>query len=748
MLEVQPGERRIFSHVVLPYRPQWRRPAVIVIACVVAVYAVFAFFYIKMARRVDARLAEGAFSGTVEIFSSPRLAQDANGKLVERPAQLITSFSGHDQKRRLVHFADIPPNLVHAVLSAEDKHFFHHTGVDVLRIGKAAWVDFKDGRKEQGASTLTMQLARGLWLDPEKNWKRKAEELFITLHLEERLSKQQIFEDYANLVYLGRRGPFSIHGFAEAARTYFGKDLSEINDSEAALLAGMVQRPSYFNPYRDPDRARERRNVVLGLMRDNGYLTEAAYEAALATPVVITRTPLDNLQDQYFVDYMNHELETRLEDRGSQAHAVYTTLDPDLQKAAEDAVRMGMEQVDAIVHRRKGPPIPAGEPQVALIALDPHTGEIKALVGGRNYAQSQLNRVLALRQPGSVFKPIVYTTALETALRGGQQIFTPASVLEDNPTTFSFDGRTYQPGNFKGQFMGDVTLRTALIHSLNVATVSLAQQVGYANVVEMAHRLGLNDNILPTPAVALGSYVTTPMEIAGAYTAFANGGVRVTPSAVATVRTADGSIIYQHEPDAERALDPRVTYLMVSIMQDVLRSGTGAGVRARGFTLPAAGKTGTSRDGWFAGFTNKLECIVWVGFDDNRDLDIEGAHSALPIWADFMKRAAQFPAYRDPGPFKMPPGIVSVKICSESGQLACDDCPDVRQEVFIDGTEPTVRCQMHSAPAVDASADRSVNDSVEPAASAERTVPPLQPTMTPPATPDQSANRPGRNDNQ
>jgi penicillin-binding protein 1B len=747
MLETLRPERRIFTHLVLPYRPEWRRPAFVILASIGVMFAIFAFFYIKIARKVDARLAEGAFSGTVEIFSAPRQVEGPDGKLIERPPQLITSFSGRDQKRRLVHYSDLPPNLIHAVLSAEDKHFFHHTGVDLLRIGKAAWVDFKDGRKEQGASTLTMQLARGLWLDSDKNWKRKAEELFITLHLEEKLSKEQIFQDYANLVYLGRRGPFSIRGFAEAARTYFGKDISQLSDSEAALLAGMVQRPSYYNPFHDSDRARERRDIVLGRMRDNGYLTDAAYERALATPLEVTHTPLDNLQEQYFVDFMNHELETRLEDRGNQARAVYTTLDPDLQKAADEAVRIGMQQVDAIVRKRRGPPIPSGEPQVALIALDPHSGEIKALVGGRNYAQSQLNRTLALRQPGSVFKPIVYTAALESAIRGGEQIFTPATMLDDSPTTFAFNGRMYQPSNFKGEFMGDVTLRTALMHSLNVATVSLAEQVGYGNVVDMAHRLGLNENIQPTPAVALGAYVTTPVGIAQAYTALANSGKRVTPSSVEMVRGPDGSIIYQHMPDPRRAIDRRIAYLMVNMMQDVLRSGTGAGVRARGFTLPAAGKTGTSRDGWFAGFTSKLECIVWVGFDDNRDLDIEGAHSALPIWTEFMKRAAKLPEYRDPAAFTMPSGIVSEKICSESGRQATDYCPEVRQEVFIGGTEPTMRCQLHSARSVDTEADRAVTDNLQPAADAEQTTPRLKPTTPPPAVPDRSGNRPERNDN-
>ena len=746
MLDVERGERRLFSHIVIPYRPEWRRPALILITVTGILYAVFAFFYIRIARRVDARLARGPFSGTVEIYSAPAEVSGPGGHVVRRAPALIASLHGHD-KRHLVHFNEISPNLVHAVISAEDKHFFHHTGFDLLRMVKAAWVDVKDGRKEQGASTLSMQLARGLWLDPDKSWRRKSEELLITLHLEHKLSKDQIFEDYANAVYLGRRGPFSIQGFGEASRDFFGKDISQLSNAEAALLAGLVQRPSYYNPYRYPDRARERRDLVLGLMRDNGYLTDSQYQEAIAEPVRLVPESSESLADQYFIDYMNHELESRLDDGGAQAREVYTTLDPDLQKAAEEAVRIGMQQVDALLRRRRRPAIPKGEPQVALVALDPQTGEIKALVGGRNYGESQLNRAMAMRQPGSVFKPIVYAAALETAIRGGQQIFTPATILQDTPTTFSYDGQTYAPGNFKGEYMGPVTLRTALMHSLNVATVSLAEQVGYKQVVGLARRLGLSDGIQPTPAVALGSYDATPIEIAGAYTAFANHGTRLSPTTISEVRAANGSVIYEHDLDPQPVMDPRVAYLMVSMMQDVIRAGTGAGVRARGFTLPAAGKTGTSRDGWFAGFTSQLECVVWVGFDDGRDLDLEGSKSALPIWTEFMKRAARFSEYRDATAFKAPSGIVSVEICPETGQLAGEYCPESRQEAFIDGTEPTVHCQMHTGPDLGTDADGAPINNGASAAAALQTMPPVVPTRTPQATPGQSGYRPGRNDN-
>ena len=609
--------------------------------------------------------------------------------------QLLANVSQNRERRSMVKFADIPPVLVHAVISAEDKHFFHHTGFDFLRAFKAAYVDMKDGRKEQGASTLSMQLARGLWLYPDKKWKRKAEEMLITMHLEHKLTKQQIFEDYANQVYLGRRGTFSISGFGEGARAFFSKDLSQVTAPEAALLAGLVQRPSYFNPFRNPDRAKDRRDVVLTMMRDNGYLTDDEFRAALATPVKIT--PEQNTgAAQYFMDYVSDEMQNKLGDRPTPARYIYTTLDPDLQAAAEEAVRSGMANVDELLHKdKKHSNIPAGQPQVALIALDPHTGEIKAWVGGRDYNSSQLNHVLAMRQPGSVFKPFVYAAALDTGVEGGQKIFTPATTLNDEPTTFKFGNISYAPNNFKHEFMGTVTLRTALAHSLNVATVSLAQQVGYDNVVALAHRAGLNEEIKPTPAVALGAYETTPLEIAGAYTTFANNGLRVSPTAISLVRAADSTALYQHSPDPKTVLDARVVYLMDSMMQDVLRYGTGTAVRSRGFTLPAAGKTGTSHDGWFAGFTSELLCVVWVGFDDNRELNLEGSKSALPIWAEFMKKAATYREYRDVKQFKAPAGITTVQICTDSGQLATPYCPNTRNEAFIDGTEPAIACQLH-----------------------------------------------------
>ncbi|MCX6624408.1 MAG: penicillin-binding transpeptidase domain-containing protein, partial [Acidobacteria bacterium] len=335
------------------------------------------------------------------------------------------------------------------------------------------------------------------------------------------------------------------------------------------------------------------------------------------------------------------------------------------------------------------------EAQVALVAMDPQTGEIKALIGGRNYGASQLNRSLAKRQPGSAFKPFVYAAALNTALQGSARVVTPASTLVDEPTTFWFDNKPYEPNNFKSQFRGLVTVRQALAHSMNIPTVKLAEMVGYGAVQELAKRAGMNYNIQATPAIALGAYEVTPIEVAGAYTVFANQGTFARPNWIKYIRDDRGQGIYENKPLKRQVLDPRVAYLMVDLLEEVLRSGTGAGVRSRGFNLPAAGKTGTSHDGWFAGFTSKLICVVWVGFDNNEELHLEGAHTALPIWAEFMKKAAQYREYRNPKAFEPPDGIVSVEIDPTSGELATLSCPSRRPEEFVSGTQPIAMCHVH-----------------------------------------------------
>jgi penicillin-binding protein 1B len=639
------------------------------------------------------KFANGRISQIVSLRDNTARAQ------YQLEPQLITNlFDRNREKRRLVKFADIPKVLIDAVTSAEDKRFFQHQGFDPLRIMKAVYVDLKEGRKEQGASTLSQQLAKNLWLEPEKRWTRKMAELLITLRLEQTLTKQQIFEDYANQIYLGRRGSFSINGFGEASEAYFGKDIRQLTLPEAATLAGMIQRPGYYNPYRNPDRVLERRNLVLSLMRQNDDISDREYGVAVESPINLAKGAIQSLDAPYFVDQVNEFLQTQFQDIDFQANSfrVYTTLDLDLQRAASESIREGMQGVDDLIRKQKrfkGQPIP--EAQCALIALDPHTGEIKALSGGRNYGASQLNHILAKRQPGSIFKPFVYTAALNTALEGGSHIVTAGTTVVDEPTTFWYDNKPYEPSNFKHEFHGTVGLRYALAHSLNVATVKVGEMVGFDTIVNLAKKAGLNYNIQPTPAVALGAYEVTPLEMAGAYTIFANQGVYVKPNFVSMVRAQDGRAIYDNKKEERTVLDPRVAYLMTNLMQEVMRSGTAAGVRALGFGAPAAGKTGTSHDGWFAGYTSELLCIVWVGFDDDRQLDLEGAHSALPIWTAFMKRALQYRAYRNAQPFSAPDGIVSVQIDPESGMLATPFCPTTINEVYISGTQPVTSCPLH-----------------------------------------------------
>lgn len=705
-------------------------PAAVLVAATIAV----AIPYHRLSKRVDRQLAAGTFQHAFTYFAAPEIVtvgdpvpaaeiaalknsaahsnppveiQVANGAIseivdldnrrrvlqAELSPQPIVNLSEEGRIRRLmVKYADIPPVLVHAIVSAEDKRFFEHSGLDLLRIAKAGYVDLRERRKEQGASTISMQLARNIWLDRDKSWKRKVTEALITLHLEQKLTKRQIFEDYCNLVYLGNEGTFSVNGFGEASKVYFNKDLNKLTLTEAATLAGLIQRPSYLNPFHHPDRALERRNVVLSLMYGNKYLTKAQYAEAVAAPLGLHSGTKESSEAAYFLDIAGNEAAKDLEESPSGSAnldtTIYTTIDPRLQQAAEQAIADGMRLVDkALAGRGKNRPAGESRPQVALIALDPHTGEVKALCGGRDYAMSQLNRVLSKRPPGSVFKPFVYAAALNTAVVGGNQVLTSASTVDDSPTTFQFGNQTYSPNNFKGDFRGTVTLRQALAHSLNVATVKVGEIVGFANVAALARQAGLSE-VDATPAIALGAYQATPLELARAYTVFANGGVRVQPIFVTRIDDRNGVELYRESPETKRVLDPRVAFLMVDMLQEVMRSGTAAGVRARGFRLPAAGKTGTSHDGWFAGFTSQLLCLVWVGFDDYSELGLEGARSALPIWTEFMMQAARYKQYGNAKPFAPPSGLVNVGVDLASGQA----CPGGTMSYFIAGTEPTSEC--------------------------------------------------------
>ena len=614
------------------------------------------------------------------------------------PEPLSSLFDSQRQKRRVVRYDDIPKVMVNAALSAEDKNFFLHTGFDPIGIVRAAYRDIVEGKME-GASTITQQLARTLWLGTERGWKRKVPETLITLHLERKLTKQQIFEYYANSIDIGTQSSFGVRGFAQGAQVYFGKDLSQITIPEAAMLAGLPQGPSLYDPFRNPERSMNRRNIILKLMRDNGHITDQEYEKAVAAPLGVKREAVESSDAPYFVDLVAKALEKQFPQRDfrGSAHKIYTTLDLELQRDAVEAVMKGIAETDTQWKKRNKNYGTAKFPraQVALVAIDAETGQVLALQGGRSYGESQLNRALALRQPGSSFKPFVYATALATGLDpASQNVLTPASVVLDEPTTFWYDDKPYEPRDHD-EYKGNVTLRYALAHSLNIPAVKLAEMVGYDQVVETAAAVGLNSHIKATPSIALGSYEVTPLEIAGAYTVFVNNGQMIKPNSIRAIRDGQGGRIYQAKVDKKDALDPRVAYLTMSLMQEVMRSGTGAGVSKYGFTLPAAGKTGTSRDGWFVGFTSKIICAVWVGFDDNRDFKLEGARSALPIWGEFMARAHKHREYSQVHALPEPDGVVAVEIDAETGELATAACPRVRTEVFIAGTQPVQICKTH-----------------------------------------------------
>jgi penicillin-binding protein 1B len=622
--------------------------------------------------------------------------------------EMITSLFEGDQrsKRQVVHYNDMPKVLVDAVLAIEDRRFFQHNGVNFVRFAEAAWVDIVRQRHEQGGSTLTMQLARGFFLTPEKTVKRKLTEMLIAIELEQKFSKQEIFEFYGNWVDLGQRGSFQISGFAEASRTYFNKDLKDISLPEAALLAGIIQRPSYLSPYRHPERALDRRNVVLDSMVETRAITREQADKAKAAPLKLAPPNVEANDAPYFVDLVRETVISKLPERemNDQSYRVYTTLDPALQGAAAQAVESGIKLVDDQVNKRRTKRVKVGknkyetqvapgpQAQVALIALDPHTGEILALVGGRNYAISQLNHAVAKRPTGSIFKPFVYAAAMNTALDGSTPVLTPASIVQDQPSTFTYGDQIYEPRNYKEEYHGDVTARYALAMSLNNATVKLAEEVGYQKVADLAKSAGIS-SVKATPAMALGAYDATPLDMAAAYTVFANNGLRISPVMVKSVRTATGDPVMNFSPETHQVLDPRVAFVMTDMMQGVINYGLGfSAVRGRGFQQPAAGKTGSSHDGWFAGYTSNLVCIVWVGFDDYSDLHLSGAQTAAPIWTEFMKKAAAIPRYASMKAFAQPSGVVDVQLDKVTNLLATPSCPQTYNAAFIIGTEPTSTC--------------------------------------------------------
>ena len=605
------------------------------------------------------------------------------------PPLITALISSGREKRRDVPLQLIPQHMIQAVLAIEDRRFYDHVGVDPIGIASAVW-DYVSGRKPylRGGSTLTQQLIKNTFLTQERSPIRKMQDQFMALILERRLTKDQILELYLNDVWLGQRGSFAVHGVAEASRLFFAKHISNVSLGEAGLIAGVIQSPPRHSPFVHPDRAKERRDVVLRAMVDAGYVSAEAAERASKDPVLIVARALE-AEAPHFVDYISQELQDKYSAVASTVD-VYTTLDLHLQRLAQDAVRDGLVRVDELLAKRK-----RQRAQAALIAVDPRTGEVLAMIGGRSYNQSQYNRAIsARRQPGSVFKPFVYLAAFEHAYKEGRTDITPATIVIDEPTTFTFNEQPWEPGNYEGEYDGPITLRRALAHSRNVATIKVAETTGFGEVAALWRQVGTSTSPRAYPAIALGVFEGTPFEIVTAYTLFPNGGtIRPLRAILRMVSAGKDVPIRTTAPKTIARRD--TTFLVTNMMRSVLNEGTGAGARAAGFKPDAAGKTGTTndlRDAWFVGFTPELITVVWVGLDDNQPLGLSGSTAALPIWTTFMTRAL---AGLDSPSFQTPEGITFADIDRDTGQLAGPACPRVLSEAFIEGTEPRELCRLH-----------------------------------------------------
>ena len=600
------------------------------------------------------------------------------------------------EARREVHLEDLPELLPRAVIAVEDRRFYDHHGIDPVGILRAAATNVRSGGVVQGGSTLTQQLIKNFFLSEERTMRRKVQEAVMALLVERRYDKHEILDAYLNEIYLGQNGVQGVFGVWEAAQFYFARPPEELTVAEIALLAGMIRAPNIYSPFRSPDRARARRDVVLGLLRDDGAIDDEQYRTALAEPLPQAPRLASGNAAPYFVDYLRGELESAYSPEllTTRGLGISTSLDVELQQQAVEAVRDGLAELE------KRHPALTADPnrrvQAALVALRPQTGGVVAMVGGRDYASSQFNRAIqARRQPGSVFKPVVFLAAYERAERDGEPL-TARTELLDAPFDWSYDGQVWRPANYGNRYMGAVPARTALEQSLNAATARLAQQTGLPAILDTARRAGITSPLPQVPSVVLGAAEVTPFEVAQVYAVLANQGLRAEARAITKVVDRQGQVIERHPLAVQRAASPEAAFLVTYLMKGVLDRGTGHAARTRGFTRPAAGKTGTTNDGrdaWFAGFTPDLVTVVWVGFDDGAPLGMTGAEAALPIWTNFMKTATAASPAAD---FVPPTGVALVRIDPYTGGIATPQCPETIVEAFPRGREPTFPCPQHS----------------------------------------------------
>jgi penicillin-binding protein 1B len=592
-----------------------------------------------------------------------------------------------------------PKHLVNAVIAIEDERFYSHFGIDPIGIARAAAVNFKSGRFAQGGSTLTQQLAKNLLLSSERSLSRKALEAIAAILMETAFSKDQLLETYFNEVFLGQEGNVAIHGFGEAARSFFNKDVQDLSLEEAATLAGIIKAPTKYSPRRYPKNSAARRALVLNKMRELGFITPREEERAIAAELKVNPPFHTKRVAPYFVDYVRKIVDSSLTlpAESSASLKIFTSIDKEYQQCAEESVAAGLAELETrfprLKKRGKSPV------QAALVSVVPSTGDILAWVGGRDYQRNQFDRVsLAKRQPGSAFKPFVYLTALDGSLNS-YRVARTTSILDDKPLTIEQVGSPpWSPSNYDKNFRGEVTLRQALTLSLNIPTVNLAQKVGIESVKRTAELFGFGENIPAVPSIALGAGEVTPLELARAYAALANGGELPRFNPVFDVTLADTPVLrLSREREHFRVASEAATFVLTTILQDAVDRGTARSIRALGFKGAAAGKTGTTndaRDAWFSGYTPRLLTVVWVGFDDNSELGLTGGQAAVPIWTKFMN------CVNEPDlEFLPPPGVVKLLIDRQTGLLASDRCPeeDRMVEWFVEGTEPVTYCNRMTA---------------------------------------------------
>ena len=673
---------------------------------------------IHLRPRQDPRSARPALVVHLAVDGSRiRQLSTATGEVLEEielEPETLTGLGGAaNQLRHPVPLAAVPQHLVQAVLAAEDHRFFEHSGVDLRAVGRAVWVNVRRGELAQGGSTLTQQLVKNLVLTPKRTWGRKVREAALALAIERRYSKEEILAAYLNGIYLGQHGGFAVYGVGAAARSFFGKDVERLTLGETATLAAIIRAPNTYSPAQHPERARERRNMLLRRMRDLRMLDDRRLAQATQERLVVQRGTAINALGPYFADWVRAQVEQiqPVDEASSGGLRIYTTLQPILQRAAEAALVRGLDRLEG-QYRALRRSDPAARLQGAIVALDARTGEIRAMVGGRDYGQSQFNRVTqARRQPGSAFKPFVYLAALGQGPRGEPPNFTPASLLEDRPLTIGVGRTAWTPRNYENRYEGTVTVRRALEQSLNAATVWMADSIGYDAVVRSAREAGFTSPMEAVPALVLGSFEVTPIELATAYAALASGGDRVGPTGLRAVVDREGDV---SQPRVERApgLKPDEAFLISHMLRGVMDRGTGSPARRLGVEGPVSGKTGTTnegRDTWFVGYTSRLVALVWVGFDQRDVLRLSGAQAALPIWAEFMRTALAVVPTEAPG---APASITFREVDATNGKIATTWCPAVIREAFLAATEPRDACPDHGPAAAVGSFFRRLFESI------------------------------------